>query len=304
VSAVPATAPSLLRADRPLSALVPNARRRQRADLVMRLVLVGAFLAAVIPLALIIGVTLEKGLSAMSLEFLTQTQPLSFRREGGGFVHGLLGTSMMVGIAIVVSVPLGIAAAVFLTEYRTSRLARPVRFFTDVMTGVPSIFVGLFVYATLVRGFDLGFGTLPGGIAISILMLPIIVRSAEEILKLVPADLRSASTAMGARRWQTTLKVVLPAAAPGLVTGVMLAVARGAGETAPLILTAFGTPYLVTALAGEPQTALPLLVFDGARQPFAAAQARAWAGALELVVFVLLLTVIARFMGGRSRASR
>jgi phosphate transport system permease protein len=282
----------------------PNAARRRRADLAMRVVLLGTFMVAVVPLVLIIGVTLANGLSAMSLEFLTQTQPLSFRREGGGFVHGLIGTAMMVGIAIAISVPLGIAAAVFLTEYQTSRLARPVRFFTDVMTGVPSIFVGLFVYATLVRGFDLGFGTLPGGIAISILMLPIIVRSAEEILKLVPADLRSASTAMGARRWQTTLKVVLPAAAPGLITGVMLAVARGAGETAPLILTAFGTPYLVTALVGEAQTALPLLVFEGARQPFEAAQARAWAGALELVVFVLLLTVLARFIGGRSRVTR
>jgi phosphate transport system permease protein len=270
----------------------------------MRGVLFGAFLVAVIPLVLILAVVVARGMSAMRLDFLIQTQPLSFRAEGGGFVHGLVGTAMMVGVAIVISVPLGIAAAVFLTEYRSSRLARPVRFFTDVMTGVPSIFVGLFVYATLVRGFDLGFGTLPGGIAISILMLPIIVRSAEEILKLVPADLRSASTAMGARRWQTALFVVLPAAAPGLITGVMLAVARGAGETAPLILTAFGTPYLVTALVGEPQTALPLLVFDGARLPFAPAQARAWAGALELVVFVLLLTIVARFIGGRQRVAR
>ncbi|HEX3265329.1 MAG TPA: phosphate ABC transporter permease PstA, partial [Candidatus Limnocylindrales bacterium] len=275
-----------------------------RADRLMRGLLFGAFLVAVIPLVLILVVVVAKGMSAMRLDFLIQTQPLSFRAEGGGFVHGLVGTAMMVGVAIVISVPLGIAAAVFLTEYRSSRLARPVRFFTDVMTGVPSIFVGLFVYATLVRGFDLGFGTLPGGIAISILMLPIIVRSAEEILKLVPADLRSASTAMGARRWQTALFVVLPAAAPGLITGVMLAVARGAGETAPLILTAFGTPYLVTALVGEPQTALPLLVFDGARLPFAPAQARAWAGALELVVFVLLLTIVARFIGGRQRVAR
>lgn len=287
-----------------LAGSAPNARRRQRADLAMRVVLLGTFLLAVIPLVLIVFVTLQNGLSAMSLEFLTQTQPLSFRREGGGFVHGLVGTAMMLGIAILLSVPLGIAAAVFLTEYQGSRFARPVRFFTDVMTGVPSIFVGLFVYATLVRGADLGFGTLPGGVAISILMLPIVVRSAEEILKLVPADLRSASTAMGARRWQTTLFVVLPAAAPGLITGVMLAVARGAGETAPLILTAFGTPYLVTALVGEAQTALPLLVFEGARLPFEASQARAWAGALELVVFVLLLTILARVIGARGRASR
>ncbi len=283
---------------------MPNARARERTDLFMRVVLVGAFLLAVIPLALILLVTLQQGLSTISLEFLTETQPLSFRREGGGFVHGLVGTALMLGIAVLISVPFGIAAAVFLTEYSASPLARPVRFFTDVMTGVPSIFVGLFVYAALVREAGLGFGTLPGGVALAILMLPIVVRSAEEILRLVPADLRNASTAMGARRWQTTLFVVLPAAAPGLITGVMLAVARGAGETAPLILTAFGTPYLVTALTGEAQTALPLLIFEGARLPFEAAQARAWAGALELVAFVLILTLLARLISGRRRVAR
>jgi phosphate transport system permease protein len=207
-------------------------------------------------------------------------------------------------IAIVISVPLGVIGAVFLTEFPGSALSDPVRFFTDVMTGVPSIFVGLFVYAALVQGAGMGFGTLPAGIAISILMLPIIVRSAEEILKLVPPDLRNASTAMGARRWQTTWTVILPAAASGLVTGVMLAVARGAGETAPLILTAFGTPYLVTSLTGEAQTALPLLIFEGARLPFEASQARAWAGALELIAIVLGLTIVARLLARRGMGAR
>ncbi|HWH24174.1 MAG TPA: phosphate ABC transporter permease PstA [Candidatus Limnocylindria bacterium] len=277
-----------------------NARARARRDLLMRGLLGACLVLALVPLALIILIVLERGLATINLEFLTSTQPISYRREGGGFLHGLVGTSLMVGIAILISVPLGICASLFLVEYRTSRLARPVRFFTDVMTGVPSIFVGLFVYAALVREAGLGFGTFVGGIAISILMLPIVVRTSEEILKLVPADLRAASTALGARRWQTTLFVVLPAAAPGLLTGVMLAVARGAGETAPLILTAFGTPYLVTALFGEAQTALPLLIFDQARQPFEAAQARAWAGALELVAVVLLLTIAARLIGRRS----
>jgi phosphate transport system permease protein len=281
-----------------------NARARQRRDTIMRAVLTGAFLIAVVPLALIIFVTLSRGLSAMNLDFLTTTQPLSFRAVGGGFLHGLVGTFLIMTIAIVISVPLGILGAIFLTEFPRSRLTTPVRFFTDVMTGVPSIFVGLFVYVALIRELGIGFGTLPGGIAVAILMLPIIVRSAEEILKLVPADLRNASTAMGARRWQTTLFVVLPAASSGLVTSVMLAVARGAGETAPLILTAFGTPYLVTALVGEPQTALPLLIFEGARLPFEASQARAWAGALELIVIVLLLTITARFIAGRSQVRR
>lgn len=281
-----------------------NARARRRTDRIMWGVLFGALLLALIPLALILIVTVQNGLSAISWEFLTTTQPLSFRDPGGGFLHGMIGTTMMLGIAIAISVPLGIAAALFLTEHGASRLAGPVRFFTDVMTGVPSIFVGLFVYAALVREAGLGFGTLVGGVALSILMLPIVVRSAEEILKLVPADLRSASTALGARRWQTSLFVVLPAAAPGLITGVMLAVARGAGETAPLILTAFGTPYLVTSLVGEPQTALPLLIFEGARLPFEASQARAWAGALQLVGVVLILTFLARLIGGRNKYRR
>jgi phosphate transport system permease protein len=281
-----------------------NSVRRQRVDLVMRLVLGAALLLAIVPLGLIITITLQQGLATISLEFLTSTAPLSFRRFGGGFFHGLVGTTMMVGIAILIAVPLGIAASIFLVEYRTSRLAKPVRFFTDVMTGVPSIFVGLFVYAALVREAGIGFGTFVGGVAISILMLPIVVRSAEEILRLVPVDLRNASTAMGARTWQTTLFVVLPAAAPGLITGVMLAVARGAGETAPLILTAFGTAYLTTELFGSPQTALPLLIFEQARQPFEAAQGRAWAGALQLVALVLLLTVVARLIAARSRVGR
>jgi phosphate transport system permease protein len=279
-----------------------NAGARRRRDRLAKVVLFVAVLLAVIPLALIFIVTIAKGIGSLNIEFLTTTQPLSFRQEGGGFLHGLVGTAMMVGIAILISVPLGIATAVFVTEYPDSVLTRPVRFFTDVMTGVPSIFVGLFVYAALVREAGLGFGTLPGAIAIAILMLPIVVRSAEEILRLVPADIRNASTALGARRWQTTLFVVLPAASSGLITGVMLAVARGAGETAPLILTAFGTAYLTTSLVGEAQTALPLLIFEGARLPFEAAQQRAWAGALELVALVLLLTVAARLISGRNRA--
>jgi phosphate transport system permease protein len=279
-----------------------NAAARRRKNLVARAILFAAVLLAVIPLALIFVVTIANGIGSFNIEFLTTTQPLSFRQEGGGFLHGLVGTAMMVGIAILISVPLGIATAVFVTEYPDSFLTRPVRFFTDVMTGVPSIFVGLFVYAALVREAGLGFGTLPGAVAIAILMLPIVVRSAEEILRLVPADIRNASTALGARRWQTTLFVVLPAASSGLITGVMLAVARGAGETAPLILTAFGTAYLTTSLVGEAQTALPLLIFEGARLPFEAAQQRAWAGALELVAIVLILTVAARAVSGRNRA--
>jgi phosphate transport system permease protein len=175
-----------------------------------------------------------------------------------------------------------------------------VRFFTDVMTGVPSVFVGLFIYAILVVGTaDLRFGTFVGSVAIAIMMLPIVLRSSEEILKLVPDSLRNASYGLGARKWQTVSRVVLPAAGPGLATGSMLAVARGAGETAPLILTALGSLTLVTRFQGEAQTSLTLLIYRGATQPFEAGIQRAWGGALSLLALTLLMTVAARVIGSR-----
>src|SRR4051812_40018119 len=232
-------------------------------DRIVTVALMLAVLAAIVPLVLILAVTISKGVKALNWDFVTQTTPFDFSAEGGGYAQGLVGTLYMVTIATVLSVPLGILAAVFLVEYRKSRLAPAVRFFTDVMTGVPSVFVGLFIYALLVRQY--GFGTLMGGLALSILMLPIVVRSSEEILKLVPNELRSGASALGARHWQVVSRVVLPAARPGLVTGSMLAVARAAGETAPLILTAFGAQFIVKDLVGQPQSALSLLIFRGAR---------------------------------------
>jgi phosphate transport system permease protein len=254
-------------------------------------------LLAVVPLLLIIGVTVVRGLPAMNLGFLTETFNFSRRQAGGGYLHGLVGSLYMGGLAALMAVPLGIATAVYLTEFPRSRLAPPVRFFADVMTGVPSVFVGLFVYALLVR--DIGFGTFVGGFSLAIIMLPIVVRSSEEILRLVAGDLKRASYALGARQWQTVLHVVLPAAAPGLVTGSMLAVARALGETAPLVLTALAAQSVVLDFQGGGQTALPLLIFREARGAFAAGQERAWAGALELMLLVLLLSVIVRVVGRR-----
>jgi phosphate transport system permease protein len=273
--------------------------RRRRRNRIMTVVLYLALILALIPLVLILYQVVRKGIGAMSWQFLTQTPPFSFRREGGGFVNGAIGSAYMLLIAMLLSIPLGIGAAVFLVEYRESRLTGPVRFFTDVMTGVPSVFVGLFVFSILVRG-RLGFGTFVGAVSLAILMLPIVVRGAEEMLLLVPDDLRRASYALGARRWQTALRVVLPSATPGLITSTMLAVARAAGETAPLILTALGAYKIVLAFqGGTGQAALPLQIFEGARNPFAAGQARAWAGALELMILVLLLTFLARWASRR-----
>jgi len=256
-----------------------------------------------IPVVMILYQITSKGIRTMDWEFLTSSMPLSFRREGGGFLNALVGTLIMVGLATAVSVPLGIMAAVYLVEYgKGNWLARLIRFFSDVMTGVPSVFVGLFVYTALVVNF--GFGALMGAASLAIIMMPIIVRSTEEMLKLVPGELKDASYGLGAAKWQTVTKVVLPSAAPGIVTGVMLAVARAAGETAPLILTALGSYQLTARLWDQPISALTLAIFDGARNPFAAGQARAWAGALELLLIVLIFTIVARVMASRSRFKR
>lgn len=278
-----------------------HARRRAWIDAAMHVVLGLAVLSALIPLALIILVTIANGLPAMNLEFLTSTFNFSRRQPGGGYLHGLVGTLYMGGLAALMAIPTGIGAALFLTEFPRARLAAPIRFFADVMTGVPSVFVGLFVYSILVR--QIGFGTFVGALSLAIIMLPIIVRSSEEILRIVPGDLKRASYALGAGRWQTVARVVLPSAASGLTTGVMLAVARALGETAPLVLTALAAQTVVLDIQGQGQTALPLLIFREARGAFAAGQERAWAGALELMVLVLMLSFLARALAGR-RAGR
>ncbi len=278
-----------------------NSIQRERRDRLVKMALLATVGFALIPLVFILSVTAYQGSGAFGWEFLTQPPPANPNAEGGGYGPMVFGTIYMVSLAVLMSVPLGIAAAVFLVEYRESRLVGPIRFFTDVMTGVPSIFVGLFVYSALVVDAGLFFGTLPGAVALAVLMLPIVVRSSEEVLRLVPDDLRNAAYGLGSRRKQVVTRVVLPAAGPGLVTSSMLAVARGAGETAPLLLTALGGRQLVLELTGRPQTALPLQILDDARGAFQPAVERAWAGALTLMLLVLLFTVIARVIGRRSQ---
>lgn len=279
----------------------PNSLQRERKDRAVKAFVLATVAFAIVPLVFILGATIYQGSSAFGWEFLTQPPPANPNQEGGGYGPMVFGTLYMVGIAVLLSVPLGIAAAVFLVEYQESKLVAPVRFFTDVMTGVPSIFVGLFVYSALVVDAGLFFGTIPGAVALAVLMLPIVVRSSEEVLRLVPNDLRNAAYGLGARRRQVVSRVVLPAAGPGLITGSMLAVARGAGETAPLLVTALGGRQIVLALTGRPQTALPLQILDDARGAFEPAVARAWAGALTLMLLVLLFTVAARLIGRRSQ---
>jgi phosphate transport system permease protein len=285
-----------------LKDLRPSSRRvwRNRRNAI----LIGlATLLVLIPVGMILAYIVAKGFRYMNLEFLTHSEPFSDRKVSGGFLNGLVGTALMVGIASAVSIPLGVLGAVYLVEYgKKNWLAKLIRFFADVMTGVPSIFVGLFVYTALVVHY--GFGALMGAAALAIIMMPIVVRSTEEMLKLVPQELKDASYGLGAAKWTTITKVIIPSALPGISTGVMLAIARAAGETAPLILTALGSLQLTAKLWNSPISALPLAILQGARNPFAAGQARAWAGALELIIIVLVLTVLARVISSRSRLTK
>jgi phosphate transport system permease protein len=219
----------------------------------------------------------------------------------GGAYHAIIGTLEQVGIATVIAVPLGLLAAVYTVEYGRGRLASLIRFFTDVMTGVPSIVAGLFIYAFWVLALNQGFSGFAAALALTILMLPTIVRSAEEMLKLVPDALREAALALGIPRWRTILSVVLPTAMAGIVTGVMLAIARVAGETAPLLLTALNFDAInVNPFKGQ-QAALPTFIFSQAGAPQKVALDRAWAGALTLVGLIVVLNLIARAIARRSR---
>ncbi len=276
----------------------PTSRRRLLKDRLALTAMYTAVAVSLVPLGLIIYFLLIRGLGAMTWEFLISSQPLTFIREGGGALNAVVGTAYMVGLASLVSIPVGIGAAIYLNEYGKGRFAASVRFFADVMTGVPSVFVGLFIYTILIIDTPLGFSAIAGGLALSLIMLPIIIRSTEEILKLVPDSLRDASHALGATRARTTMRVVLPAAKAGIATGVMLAVARAAGETAPLIMTALGSVQLVSSWT-QPISALPLYIYSGARNPFPAGQERAFAASLELVAIVLILTIIARWFASR-----
>lgn len=297
----PATATPAPTERRPLTVSSDNARRRKTKDVITRWGLLGAMILAMVPLVLIVGLVVVEGADVISWEFFT-TREFPPAREGGGYAAGFVGTGIIMLMAILMSVPVGLAAAIYLVDYGKGWFATIIRFFTDVMTGIPSVFVGLAVYAILVLGTGqlVSFGGFTAAVAIGIIMLPIIVRSSEEVLKTVSQDLRRGSFALGARKWQTTTRVVLPAAAPGLTTSVMLAIARGTGETAPLILTAFGNINIVYAFFNVAISAVPLQVYNGARQPFDPGIERAWGGALSLLVIVLVFTVVARYIGARA----
>jgi len=287
-----------------IGARVPHAVRRRRRIVngVAVAGLCASVVIALIPLVLVMGYTIAKGAHTVSLGFFTHSMrgvgPLE---DAGGAYHAVIGTLEQVLIASILAIPLGLLVAVYIVEYGRGPLRTAVRFLIDVMTGIPSIVAGLFIFAFWVLGLHQGFSGLAAGLALAVLMLPVVVRSSEEMLKLVPNDLREASYALGVPRWRTIVSVVLPTAAGGITTGVMLAVARVTGETAPLLLTAFGFDAIRTSPFKGPQSGLPLFVFQQAGSAFDVAVHRAWAGALTLIVIVLLLTVIARLVAGRTQ---
>jgi phosphate transport system permease protein len=264
-----------------------------------------AVLVALAPLGAVLGYTVAKGAGAINVGFFSHSmRGIGPRDVGGGAYHAIIGTLEQVGLAAVISVPLGLLVAVYLVEFGAGRLGGVVRYVVDVMTGVPSIVAGLFIYAFWVVGLHKGYSGLAAAFALSVLMLPIVVRASEEMLKLVPQELREASYALGVPRYRTVLSVVLPTASAGLTTAVMLAIARVTGETAPLLLTAFGFDAINANATKGPQSSLPLFVFSQAGSPYPIAVQRAWAGALTLIAIVLLLTVVARVVTSRNRLVR
>ena len=274
--------------------------RGRRARNTAATVLMWAALAvAAIPLGFVLYYVVRKGLKVMSWKFLTKPIPVVSRTIGPGMGPAIVGTLLITALATLIAVPLGVLGAVYVVEYGAdNRLARTIRFLGDVMAGVPSIVMGLFIYTIWVVRFH-HFTGFAGSLALACLMLPIVIRSSESMLRLVPPDLREASYALGTSRSRTILTVVLPAAASGIVSGCLLAVARAAGETAPLLFTVGLVSKTNTNLFKGQNTALSLQIFSNAQQPFAGAQGRAWGAALTLLVIVLVFSISARVVSNR-----
>ncbi|HEX3234330.1 MAG TPA: phosphate ABC transporter permease PstA [Gemmatimonadales bacterium] len=253
--------------------------------------MVGAVIVALLPLFFILVNLLLKGAGSLSLDFFTKT-PAPAGEHGGGVVHAIIGTLLIVGVASLIGLPIGIAAGIYCAEYPTSRITWVTRFVADVMNGTPSIVVGVFAWTWIVAK-QKHFSAFAGSAALAMLMVPMVLRTSEEMIKLVPNSLREAALALGYPRWRTSLSIVVRTTLPGIVTGSLLAVARIAGETAPLLFTALGSQYLSFNL-NQPMAALPLTVFTYATGPYEEWHQNAWAAALVLILVVFILSIGAR----------
>jgi phosphate transport system permease protein len=282
-------------------ALVRTGRDRRRAivDRTFRgLSMVAAFVG-IIPLFAIVAYVTINGIKALNLDLITK--PPKALGVGGGAVTAILGSIQMVGLATLIAVPIGILAGVYVNEFGSRRSARTVRFAADVMVGVPSILIGIFVFTILVLPFK-QFNAFAGSVSLAVIMVPVIMRTTEEILKIVPGTLREASLSLGVPVWRTVLSVVIPTGAAGILTGLMLAVARAAGETAPLLFTALGSRLVNVGNFARPMDALPLFIYNNARQPYEALNEQAWGAAFLLLLFVLTINVLVRYRTWGRRA--
>jgi phosphate transport system permease protein len=266
-------------------------RRRVMNHLMIAMTYLAALLAT-LPLMLILWHLLKQGATSVNWDFFTKI-PKPAGEEGGGMANGIVGTGMVVLIASVLGLPVGIGAGLYLAEQRGAKLATAVRFLSDVLNGLPSIVLGIFAWQMLVRPFK-HFSALAGGMALAAMMIPLVTRATEEMIRLVPVSMREAALALGYTKWRTSLSVVLRTALPGIVTGALVAVARIAGETAPLIFTAFGNQFWSVS-PFQPIAALPMQIYLYAISPYDDWHRQAWAGALVLLALVLVISLAARF---------
>jgi phosphate transport system permease protein len=276
-----------------------NLKRRNRFNWVVEAGSTVAALLAVAVLVIVVGSVFLKGVGTLSWHFLTTPMAL-FGESGGGIENAIVGSAIIVAIAAAIAIPVGILIAIYTTEFAPRRIANPVRFVLDVLNGVPTIITGIFIYGLIVvpQGKQSAFAA---SLALAIVMLPIVSRTAQEVLALVPGTLKEASHALGIAHWRSTVRIVLPTAAGGLLTGSLLAVARVAGETAPLILLSsiFGQGVLTDP--GEAMASIPIFIFQQSESPKPEAHTEAWAAALVLIAFVLVLNIVARAFYARSR---
>jgi phosphate transport system permease protein len=266
--------------------------RRRIVNSLMLGVLACAAVLAVLPLIFVFGHLFATGIGSLSWDFFTK-MPKPVGESGGGLANAIVGTLILIGIASAFGLPVGVGTGLYLAEQKGSRLANSVRFLCDVLNGLPSIVMGIFAWQFLVRPFG-HFSALAGGVALGAMMIPMVARTTEEMVGIVPVSLREAALALGYSRWRTSLSVVLRTASAGIVTGALVAIARIAGETAPLLFTAFGNLFWSTSLE-QPIAALPLQVFSYAISPYDAWHSLAWAGALVLIALIFIISLIARF---------
>ncbi len=270
----------------------PRYRWRRGVDQGMTLVCLFCTVLVLTPLALVLAFLAQTGLSALNWDFFTKL-PGAAGEPGGGMANAITGTLTLIGIAGCLGIPIGVLGGTFLSEYPQTQVSRITRFAADVMNGIPSIVIGLFAYVLIVLPMR-HFSALAGGVALGVMLIPTVMRTTEEIVRLVPQSVREAALALGIPQWKTTLRVVLPTATAGIVTGIMVALARIAGETAPLLFTAFGNRFWNRSIL-QPIAALPLQIFAYAISPFDDWHRQAWAGALVLVTIVLVVNIIARY---------